>query len=41
MRGTQRAISSRVAYALMGGVMAAAGYAIAIRNDFQLVSLSI
>ena len=34
----QRAISSRLAYALMGGVMAAAGYAIAIRNSFQLVS---
>jgi len=34
----QRAISSRLAYALMGGVMAAAGYAIAIRNNFQLVS---
>jgi hypothetical protein len=32
----QRAISSRFAYALMGGVMAAAGYAIAIRNNFQL-----
>ena len=29
----QRAISSRLAYALMGGVMAAAGYAIAIRNN--------
>ena len=34
----QRAISSRLAYALMGGVMAAAGYAIAIRNSFQLFS---
>jgi len=34
----QRAISSRLAYAFMGGVMAAAGYAIAIRNNFQLVS---
>ena len=34
----QRAISGRLAYALMGGVMAAAGYAIAIRNRFQLVS---
>ena len=29
-------ISSRLAYALMGGVMAAAGYAIAVRNNFQL-----
>ena len=34
----QRAISNRLAYALMGGVMAAAGYAIAIRNNFQLSS---
>src|ERR1700676_4517270 len=34
----QRAISSRFAYALMGGAMAAAGYAIAIRNSFQLSS---
>ena len=34
----RRAISSRFAYALMGGAMAAAGYAIAIRNSFQLVS---
>jgi hypothetical protein len=34
----QRAISSRLAYALMGGVMTAAGYAIAIRNSLQLVS---
>jgi hypothetical protein len=32
------AISGRLAYALMGGVMAAAGYAIAIRNSFQLFS---
>jgi hypothetical protein len=32
----QRAISSRIAYALMGGAMAAAGYAIAIRNSLQL-----
>jgi len=29
----QRAIASRLAYTLMGGAMAAAGYAIAIRND--------
>lgn len=29
-------ISSRLAYALMGGVMAAAGYAIAVRNNVQL-----
>lgn len=34
----QRAIASRLAYALMGGAMAAAGYAIAIRNSFQLSS---
>src|SRR5438105_7477473 len=34
----QRAISSRPAYAAMGGVMAAAGYAIAIRYNFELVS---
>ena len=34
----QRAISSRIAYTLMGGVMTAAGYAIAIRNSFQLSS---
>jgi len=34
----QRAISSRFAYALMGGAMAAAGYAIAIRNSIQLSS---
>jgi len=34
----QRAISSRFAYGLMGGAMAAAGYAIAIRNSIQLVS---
>ena len=34
----QFAISSRFAYALMGGTMAAAGYAIAIRNSFQLFS---
>jgi hypothetical protein len=32
----QRAISSRIAYALMGGAMAAAGYAIAIRNSLLL-----
>jgi hypothetical protein len=32
----QRAISSRFAYAQMGGTMAAAGYAIAIRNSLQL-----
>lgn len=32
-----RAISSRTAYALMGGAMAAAGYAIALRNSLQLV----
>jgi len=32
----QRAISSRFAYALMGGVMAATGYAIAIRNNVHL-----
>ena len=32
----QRAISSRIAYSLMGGVMAAASYAIAIRNSLQL-----
>jgi hypothetical protein len=35
----QSVISSRLAYALMGGTMAAAGYGIAIRNSFQLVSL--
>jgi hypothetical protein len=34
----QRRISSRFAYALMGGVMAAAGYAIAIRNSIQLIA---
>ena len=34
----QRAISSRLAYALMGGTMTATGYAIAIRNSFQLFS---
>ncbi len=34
----QSAISSRLAYALMGGAMAAAGYAIAIRNSSQLSS---
>ena len=34
----QYAISSRFAYGLMGGVMAAAGYAIAIRNNLQMVS---
>jgi hypothetical protein len=33
----QRFISSRIAYALMGGAMAAAGYAIAIRNSLQLL----
>ncbi|MEO6841877.1 MAG: hypothetical protein ABI192_14060 [Bradyrhizobium sp.] len=33
----QRAISSRIAYAFMGGIMAAAGYAIAIRNSLQLL----
>jgi hypothetical protein len=32
----QFAISSRFSYAAMGGVMAAAGYAIAIRNNVQL-----
>lgn len=32
----QRAISSRMAYALMGGAMAAVGYAIAIRNSLEL-----
>ena len=32
----QQAISSRIAYALMGGVMAAIGYAIAMRNSVQL-----
>ena len=36
----QRAISSRTAYALMGGVMAATGYAIAIRNSMQLFTPS-
>jgi hypothetical protein len=30
-------ISSRIAYAFMGGAMAAAGYAIAIRNSLQLL----
>jgi hypothetical protein len=30
------AVSSRLAYALMGGVMTAAGFAIAIRSSFQL-----
>src|SRR5690349_4779546 len=34
----QRAISSRLAYALMGGAVAAVGYAIAIRNSFQLAA---
>jgi hypothetical protein len=33
----QRAISSRIAYAFMGGAMAAASYAIAMRNGFLLV----
>jgi hypothetical protein len=33
----QRLISSRIAYALMGGAMAAVGYAIAIRNSLQLL----
>jgi hypothetical protein len=32
----QRAISSRFAYGLMGGVMAASSYAIALRNGFLL-----
>lgn len=32
----QRAVSGRVAYALMGGAMAAVGYAIAIRNSVEL-----
>jgi hypothetical protein len=32
------AVFSRFAYGLMGGVMAAAGYAIAIRNSLQLAS---
>jgi hypothetical protein len=32
----QQRISSRIAYALMGGVMAAIGYAIAMRNSVQL-----
>jgi len=32
----QRAISSRIAYALMGGAMAAVSYAIAIRNSLEL-----
>jgi hypothetical protein len=32
----QRAISSRMAYAMMGGTMAAVGYAIAIRNSLEL-----
>jgi len=32
----QRLISSRMAYALMGGAMAAVGYAIAIRNNLAL-----
>jgi hypothetical protein len=34
----QLAISSRFAYALMGGAMTAAGYVIAIRNSLQLSS---
>ncbi|QPF88836.1 hypothetical protein [Bradyrhizobium commune] len=34
----QWAISSRLAYGLMGGIMAAASYAIAIRNHIQLAS---
>ncbi len=34
----QRAVSSRIAYALMGGAMAAVGYAIAIRNSLELSS---
>ncbi len=34
----QWAISSRVAYGLMGGVMAAASYGIAIRNHIQLAA---
>jgi hypothetical protein len=32
----QQVISSRIAYALMGGVAAAAGYAIAMRNSLQM-----
>jgi hypothetical protein len=32
----QRAISSRIAYGVMGGVMAASSYAIALRNGFLL-----
>jgi hypothetical protein len=32
----QQRISSRIAYSLMGGVMAAVGYAIAMRNSVQL-----
>jgi len=32
----QRAISSRIAYALMGGAMAAVGYAIAMRNSLEI-----
>ncbi|WP_315806648.1 MULTISPECIES: hypothetical protein [unclassified Bradyrhizobium] len=32
----QRMVSSRAAYALMGGAMAAIGYAIALRNSFEL-----
>jgi hypothetical protein len=31
-----RAVSSRLAYALMGGIMAASSYAIALRNGLQL-----
>jgi hypothetical protein len=34
----RRAISSRMAYALMGGTMAAIGYAIAVRNSLELIS---
>jgi hypothetical protein len=34
----QMCVFSRFAYSAMGGVMAAAGYAIAIRNGFQLAS---
>jgi hypothetical protein len=33
----QRAISSRMAYTLMGGAMAAIGYAIAVRNSLELL----
>jgi hypothetical protein len=32
----ERAVSGRVAYALMGGIMAAAGYAIVLRNGLML-----